>query len=185
MARNLGAETAAGAVPAALGDAEAAAKTLVQKLDAASRMVALAESCTGGLTADLIARVPGASRVLWGSFVSYTPGAKVRMLGLDRNLLETYGVVSRETACAMAEGALDQSGVFLAAAVTGLAGPLGDGSPVPVGTVWIATAIRGGRTEAVVFHCKGPRNEVRNFAALAVLEEILKRLAGDALGSGA
>jgi PncC family amidohydrolase len=138
-------------------------------------MIVLAESCTGGLAADLIARIPGASRVLWGSFVAYTPAAKAGMLGLDPRLLEQYGAVSRETACALAEGALEKSGVHLAAAVTGLAGPAGDGSAVPVGTVWIATAIRGAAA-ARAFHFQGSRNEVRIFAAAAVLEEALKRL---------
>jgi PncC family amidohydrolase len=139
-------------------------------------MMVLAESCTGGLAADLIARIPGASRVLWGSFVVYTPEAKAGMLGLDRGLLEKYGAVSRETACALAAGALEKSGVYLAAAVTGLAGPAGDGSAVPVGTVWIATAIRGGEAAAAVFHFQGSRNGVRISAAAAALEEALKRL---------
>lgn len=152
------------------------AVTLVQSLDASSEMMVLAESCTAGLAADLIARVPGASRVLWGSFVSYTPEAKAGMLGIGRDLLEQYGAVSRETACAMAEGALQKSGVYLAVAITGLAGPGGDGSAVPVGTVWIATAIRGGGTAAAAFHYKGSRNEVRNSAAAAALGEALKRI---------
>lgn len=155
---------------------EAVARDLVQGLEASSKMIVLAESCTGGLAADLIARIPGASRVLWGSFVSYTPEAKVRMLGLNRETLEKYGAVSRETACAMAEGALEKSGVFLALALTGLAGPGGDGSAVPVGTVWIAAAVRGEPAEAAVFHFDGGRNQVRNSAAAAALEEALKRL---------
>jgi PncC family amidohydrolase len=153
-----------------------AAETLVQRLGAASEMIVLAESCTGGLAADMIARIPGASAVLWGSFVSYTPEAKARMLGVGEDLLGKYGPVSRETVCAMAEGALEKSGVFIALAITGLAGPGGDGSAVPVGTVWIATALRGGRTEAAVFSCRGSRNEVRNSAALTALEAALKRL---------
>jgi PncC family amidohydrolase len=154
---------------------------LVQRLAAASRTMALAESCTGGLAAELIARIPGASRVLWGSFVAYTPDSKAGMLGLSRALIEKHGAVSRETACAMAEGALEKSGAFLAAAVTGLAGPDGDGSAVPVGTVWTAVAVRGGRTEAAAFHFAGPRNEVRNAAAAAVLAAALKRLAANRL----
>lgn len=172
------AETGERGIPAdsAAAGAETAARALVQGLAALSKMIVLAESCTGGLAADLIARIPGASRILWGSFVSYTPEAKVRMLGLSRGLLEKYGAVSRETACAMAEGALKKSGVFLAAAVTGLAGPGGDGSAVPVGTVWIAAAVRGEPAEAAAFHFEGGRNQVRNSAAAAALEEALKRL---------
>jgi PncC family amidohydrolase len=126
----------------------------------------------------LIARIPGASRVLWGSFVTYTVDAKVNMLGLNRDLIKKYGAVSRETACAMAEGALEKSGASLAAAVTGLAGPGGDGSAVPVGTVWIATAIRGEKAEAKVFHYRGSRNGIRNSAAAAAVGETLKRIRG-------
>jgi PncC family amidohydrolase len=156
--------------------AEAAAGSLVQGLEASAMTMALAESCTGGLVADLITRIPGASRVFWGSFVSYTPEAKIRMLGLSPGLLEQYGAVSRETACAMAEGALEKSGVSLALALTGLAGPGGDGSAVPVGTVWVAAAVRGEPAEAAVFYFEGGRNEIRFFAAAAALEEGLKRL---------
>jgi PncC family amidohydrolase len=160
------------------GSAAPAAEALVKKLNAVSRMLVLAESCTAGLVSDLIARIPGASRVLWGSFVCYTVDAKISMLGLNRDLIIKYGAVSRETACAMAEGALEKSGASLAAAVTGLAGPGGDGSDVPAGTVWIATAIRGEKTEAAVFHYRGSRNSIRNSAAAGVAAETLKRLYG-------
>jgi PncC family amidohydrolase len=158
------------------GFGSAAAENLVKKLEAASWTLVLAESCTAGLAADLIARIPGASQVFWGSFVSYTVDAKIRMLGLSGSLIKKYGAVSREAACAMAEGALEKSGARLATAVTGLAGPGGDGSPVPLGTVWIATALRGGETEAVVFHYQDSRNGIRNSAAAAVVGETLKRI---------
>ncbi|MDR1636676.1 MAG: CinA family protein [Treponema sp.] len=149
---------------------------LVEKLAAASLMVAAAESCSAGLVADRIARVPGASQVFWGSFVSYMADAKTLMLGLDREKLGAYGPVSRETACSMAEAALEKSGAGIAVAVTGLAGPGGDGTAVPVGTVWIATALRGGETLAEVFHFKDSRNNIRNRAAASAVEALLKRL---------
>jgi PncC family amidohydrolase len=152
------------------------AALLVEKLAAASLTVAVAESCTAGLVADLIARIPGASGVFWGSFVSYMVDAKVLMLGLDREKLDAYGPVSRETACSMAEAVLEKCGAGIAAAVTGLAGPGGDGTAVPVGTVWIATAIRGGETRAEVFHFKDSRNNIRNRAAASAVEALLKRL---------
>ncbi|GHV95186.1 competence damage-inducible protein A [Spirochaetia bacterium] len=152
------------------------AKSLILELRERSQTLALAESCTAGLVADLLAGVPGASQVLWGSFVCYTAVAKCAMLGLDRQRLEQYGLVSVETACDMALGALAKSGASLAAAITGLAGPDGDGSAVPVGTVWVATARRGS-TNALPreFHFQGSRNEVRMQAALAALEELLAR----------
>jgi PncC family amidohydrolase len=156
----------------------AAAEALIQKLSVEGRTLALAESCTAGLVADTLARIPGASRVLWGSFVCYSAGAKVSMLGLDRKRLERYGLVSEETARDMVRGALEKSGAAIAAAVTGLAGPEGDGSAVPVGTVWIAAALggkkAGGSPRVLDFHFQGARNEVRLQAAVAVLEELLK-----------
>ncbi|GHV67658.1 competence damage-inducible protein A [Spirochaetia bacterium] len=161
---------------AELPDSAAVAEKLIERLSALSWTVAMAESCTAGLAADLLAQISGASRVLWGSFVCYTPAAKTAMLGLEGSLIARYGAVSRETACAMAEGALKKSGADAALAVTGLAGPLGDGSAVPVGTVWIAAALRNRPVEAVSFHYEGSRNEIRAAAAVDALGELLKRL---------
>jgi PncC family amidohydrolase len=151
------------------------AEGLIRKLAASSRTLAVAESCTGGLVAELLARVPGASRVFWGGFVCYTIKAKVKMLGLDEESLERYGAVSGETARAMAKGALERSGADMAVSVTGLAGPGGDGTATPVGTVWIGTAARGREPEAVLFHYAGSRNEVRIAAAKDALGELIKQ----------
>ena len=148
-----------------------AARCLVADLAAKHYTLALAESCTCGLVADLTARVSGASAVLWGSFVCYSPNAKQQMLGIDSDLLYRYGLVSSETVRAMAQGALELSGASIAAAVTGIAGPLGDGSNTPVGTVWIATAQQGMVREKEL-HFQGTRAEIRMQAAAAVLEEL-------------
>jgi len=157
--------------------ATAMAESLIRNLRSVSRTMALAESCTAGLTSDFLARVPGASAVLWGSFVCYTMAAKVSMLGLDRDRLDRYGLVSRETVCDMAAGALEKSGAYIAAAVTGLAGPDGDGSAVPVGTVWAAAALREkGIATVKEHHFTGTRNEVRLLAAAAVLEILFEAL---------
>jgi PncC family amidohydrolase len=153
-----------------LAAAEKTAEELVDKLKSLSLTLALAESCTAGMVSGFLANIPGASSVLWGSFVCYTKEAKVSMLGLDNGALSVHGLVSRETAISMAAGALNKSGADLAASVTGLAGPQGDGSDVPVGTVWAAAAIRNGETTAREFHFSGSRNSVRVRAAIAVLE---------------
>ena len=152
--------------------AEKKAEALVQKLKTHSLTVALAESCTAGMVSSLLANVAGASSVLWGSFVCYTQEAKVSMLGVDNDELSAYGLVSRETASSMASCALQKSGADIAAAVTGLAGPDGDGSGVPVGTVWIASAVREGKVTAREFHFEGSRNNVRINAVLTILEII-------------
>jgi PncC family amidohydrolase len=130
------------------------------------------------MVADLLASVAGASRVFWGGFVCYTPEAKTRMLGIGRALLERYGLVSGETASAMALGALKQSGADLAVSVTGLAGPGGDGSGVPVGTVWIGAARRDGKCEALMYRYTGSRQEIRRAAALGALEVLDRFLEG-------
>ena len=151
--------------------ADPAALDLIRRLSAGSLTLAAAESCTAGLVADLLAQVPGASRVFWGSYVCYTPAAKEAMMGVEGDLIRRYGAVSRETASAMAEGALGRSGADLAVAVTGLAGPEGDGSAVPVGTVWIGVKLREGEGRMPRVHYAGSRNEVRMAAALDALRE--------------
>jgi len=152
--------------------AEQKAACLIEKLKTVSQKLVLAESCTGGLISSLLAEVPGASGVLWGSFVCYTKEAKVSMLRLKESDLSADGLVSEKTAHSMAVGALQKSGADISVAVTGLAGPDGDGSNVPVGTVWIAAALKGGKINTKAFNFTGSRNEVRLRAACAVLEKI-------------
>jgi PncC family amidohydrolase len=151
------------------------AALLIDALAAASHTLAVAESCTAGLVADRLARVPGASRVFWGSFVTYMAEAKERLLGVDPELIRRHGAVSRETALAMASGALEKSGAHSAVSVTGLAGPDGDGSGQPVGTVWIGIARRGLPPEAVACRFAGDRNAIRSAAAAEAIAELLKR----------
>jgi len=157
--------------------ADKAAIRLVEELAAKHYTLALAESCTAGLVSDLIARVSGASGVLWGSFVCYTPEAKKRMLRIEGDFLEKHGLVSAETAGEMALNALDIADVDFGASVTGLAGPLGDGSETPVGTVFIAIAHRCYNEVTVnvkPLFFNGTRAEIRIQAAAAVIEELLK-----------
>jgi PncC family amidohydrolase len=151
-------------------------KDLVKLLSEKGLRLVTAESCTAGLAADLIAQVPGASKVFWGGFVTYTIEAKARMLGLDEARIRKYGAVSRETACAMAEGALRQSGADIAVSVTGLAGPESDESGQPVGTVWIGLCRKGGQANAKLFHYTGDRNSIRAAAADEAIGCVLRRL---------
>jgi len=163
------------------GDAglDGAAERLIRLLLGKSVFLVAAESCTAGLVADALGRVSGASSCFWGSFVCYTSGAKMKMLGVEKDTLDTFGAVSGETARAMALGALKKSGAGAAVSVTGLAGPLGDGSGVPVGTVWIAAALsRGGAIaeDTAEYHFSGSRNNVRRLAAGKALEQITELL---------
>jgi nicotinamide-nucleotide amidase len=102
--------------------------------------VAIAESCTGGLTSALLTRVSGSSKVLDRAFITYSNQAKVDQIAVDSKKLEKHGAVSKWTAIAMAKGALSNSKAKKAVAITGVAGPTGGSKEKPVGTVWIAAA---------------------------------------------
>jgi PncC family amidohydrolase len=155
-----------------------AARNTVQRLKELSLTLALSESCTAGLISALLADIPGASKVLWGSFVCYTQTAKVSMLDLDNDKLNANGLVSRETALSMADMTLKKSNADLAISVTGLAGPEGDGSCAEVGTVWIALALKDGETTVMEFHFEGSRNNVRLQAVVAALDFLQSVLNG-------
>jgi PncC family amidohydrolase len=162
------------------------AEELIRAASERGLRLVLAESCTAGLAASLLAEVSGASRVLWGSYVTYTGKAKEGMLGLDPEILEKHGAVSRETALAMAEGALRGSGADIAASVTGLAGPDGDGSLKPVGTVFIAGVRRaGGPAEVREYHFTGSRNGIRRAAAGELIALLLRMIAASPDKAGA
>ncbi len=107
--------------------------------------VATAESCTGGLVAGALTEISGSSDVLDRGFVTYSNAAKQTMLGVPAAILEQHGAVSRETADAMAAGALAMSNADLAVAITGIAGPGGGSAEKPVGLVHFAAAARDGR----------------------------------------
>jgi nicotinamide-nucleotide amidase len=120
----------------------------VRVLDACRRrglLVATAESCTGGLVAGALTEIPGSSDVVDRGFVTYSNAAKEAMLGVPGAVLERHGAVSRETAEAMAAGALANSHADLTVAITGIAGPGGGGADKPVGLVHFAAAARDGR----------------------------------------
>ncbi len=97
--------------------------------------IATAESCTGGLVAAALTDIPGSSDVVDRGFITYSNEAKHAMLGVETSTLETFGAVSKETAVAMAFGALENADVDLAVSITGIAGPGGATPGKPVGLV--------------------------------------------------
>lgn len=125
---------------------ESRAKKLVARYTAAGKMLATAESCTGGLVAGLITEISGSSAVLERGFVTYSNEAKVGMLGVAPETLEAVGAVSAETAREMAAGALEHSRADVAVSITGVAGPGGGTAEKPVGLVHFACARRNGPT---------------------------------------
>jgi nicotinamide-nucleotide amidase len=121
-----------------------AARALLALCKAHNLKIAAAESCTGGLLSAALTEIPGSSAVVDRGFVTYSNQAKHRMLGVPTRTLEKYGAVSRETALAMAKGALARSLADITVAITGIAGPGGGSKPKPIGLVHIAAATRSG-----------------------------------------
>jgi nicotinamide-nucleotide amidase len=122
----------------------AAARRVLDTARARGLKVALAESCTGGLVAGALTDIAGSSDVVERGFVTYSNGAKQEMLGVDAATLAAHGAVSRQTAEAMARGAIHRSAADLSVAVTGVAGPGGGSAEKPVGLVHFAAAARHG-----------------------------------------
>ena len=115
-------------------------EVLVKLLSEKKQTLATAESCTGGLLANRITNIPGASSVLLAGYVCYANEVKVDILGVDRKLIEKHGAVSEEVARAMAGGARHRAESTYALATTGIAGPDGGSKEKPVGTVYVALA---------------------------------------------
>jgi nicotinamide-nucleotide amidase len=141
--------------------------------------LATAESCTGGLLAAALTDIAGSSAVMDRGFVTYTNESKQQMIGVPPMTIEKYGAVSRETAEAMAKGALAHAQVDLAVSVTGIAGPTGAMPGKPIGLVHFAAASRSGR---LIHHDRKfgdvGRSEVRRqsvLQAMAMLRELAEK----------
>jgi nicotinamide-nucleotide amidase len=145
------------------------AELLFRLLEKQGLLLALAESCTGGLVAKMLTDLPGSSRVFLGGAVAYSNAAKQRLLAVEQPILDRYGAVSRQTAVAMADGLFAVTPADLALSVTGIAGPEGGTSAKPVGTVWICARRRGGPEQARIFRFPGGRDLVRRRSAVAAL----------------
>ena len=114
-----------------------------ERLIEARLTLAFAESCTGGLIADLITDISGSSAYFLGSAVTYANSAKKDLVGVREETLAKYGAVSAETAAEMARGARHLYGSDIAASVTGIAGPTGATPGKPVGLVYIHLSAEG------------------------------------------
>ncbi|MBQ3110276.1 MAG: competence/damage-inducible protein A [Clostridia bacterium] len=157
------------------GDDVTMAEVLVKELIKRKLTVSTVESCTGGLIGKMITEVSGASSCYGFGFVTYANEAKMQLVGVKKETLDTYGAVSEETAREMAEGARRVSGSDIAVSVTGIAGPTGGSAEKPVGLVYIGISDAKG-TEVYRFVQHGDRERVRNKSALCALDIILKRI---------
>ncbi|QNA86868.1 CinA family protein [Sphingomonas sp. So64.6b] len=151
-----------------------AARRVVDSNRVAGRRITVAESCTGGLVAAAITEIPGSSDILEAGFVTYSNDAKLELLKISPDVLETFGAVSIAVAWSMAQAALEMSGADVSVAITGVAGPGGGTEKKPVGTVVFARAEKGADPAHIVADRKDfgdlGRGGVRLQAALCALE---------------
>lgn len=153
------------------------AEKAVKSLAARGLTVAFAESCTGGLLTKLITDISGASAVLPGGVCSYSNEIKNRVLGVDAALLARCGAVSEPVALCMARGVRRLMGADIGVGTTGIAGPASDNTEKPVGLVYIALALPGGRYVCREYHFTGTRAEIREQTAAAALSHLNRCLA--------
>jgi len=150
-------------------------EVVVKLLVGRNQTLAVAESCTGGLLANRITNVPGASEVFLAGYVCYANQAKINMLDVDSHLIEKHGAVSEQVALALAENARGCAGSDYALATTGIAGPGGGSPEKPVGTVYVALAAPG-ETIAKKLFFPTDRETFKQIATQAALEMLRKKL---------
>ena len=137
--------------------------------------VASAESCSGGMIASRLVNVAGVSDVFEEGYITYSNGAKQKLLGVLEQSLEQYGAVSSQVAGQMALGAARQAKAQAAIAVTGIAGPGGGTPQKPVGLVYIGCYVDG-KVFVTENHFQGSRPQIRALTAQAALSLLLEKL---------
>ncbi len=152
-------------------DTGSLARSAVEALKRRGWTVATCESLTGGLIASTMVEVPGASEVVRGGLVTYQSVAKTMLAGVPADMIEKYNVVSAEVAAAMATGVRERLDVDIAVSATGLAGPGGGTEEIPVGTVFLGIATRGG-VRTIPLHLSGSRARIRELSMKHALDAV-------------
>ncbi len=155
---------------------EALAAVVVKLLKERNETLATAESCTGGLIANQITNVPGASEVFLAGYVTYANSVKSDVLNIDSKLIEKHGAVSEAVARSMAEGARSRAASTYAVATTGIAGPTGGSDQKPVGTVYVALASEDSKTLAMKFRFLTDRETFKQLAAQTGLDLLRRKI---------
>ena len=146
-------------------------------LSAQQKTVSVAEACTCGLVGYMLSTVPGSSRFFPGGVIAYTGGLKQKVLGVPDELYDTKGSVSSEMAIAMARGVRELTGTDFAISTTGVAGPTGGRSGLPIGTFYVGLAGPDGLEAAERINAaSGDRDGNKREAAQAALDILGRRL---------
>lgn len=159
------------------GDHFDLATVVVGELKRCGFKITAAESLTGGMFQSTICGVPGASNVFDGGFVTYAASAKEKLIGVPVQTVDQFGVVSAETAAAMAVGCKSHMGVDLGLGFTGVAGP----DPLeghPAGTVWLGMAWTGQQpvTKQLRLSSNYSRQQIRQLAVQYGLQMVYQQL---------
>lgn len=149
---------------------------LAAEMKAHGRVLAAAESCTGGWIAKLCTDLPGSSEWFERGLVTYSNEAKQELLAVKAQDIERFGAVSEVVAAAMARGAVEHSRADCAVAVSGIAGPDGGSADKPVGTVCFGWALPGDIVETEIHQFRGERDAVRRASVATAFEGLLLRL---------
>lgn len=145
---------------------------VIEMLREQQLQIATAESCTGGLLANRLTNVSGASAVFTHGWVTYANEAKASQLGVPMEMIEQHGAVSAEVAGRMAEGARLAADADIALATTGIAGPTGGTAEKPVGTVYLAIARRDAPTDVWRECFPTDRETFKQVATQAILNRL-------------
>ncbi|HJE03849.1 MAG TPA: CinA family protein [Aliarcobacter thereius] len=143
-------------------------------LKKSKKTITCAESCTGGLVASMITKIPGSSEIFNGSLVSYSNEIKHKELNVSYDTLNNFGAVSIETVKEMLDGVIYKFDADYAIAISGIAGPNGGTKNKPVGTVVIGISNKFGKNNIKTYMFKGCRETIQKKAAKTSLKKILK-----------
>jgi nicotinamide-nucleotide amidase len=158
-------------------DGSSVDEQVAARLRGLGRSIATAESCTGGLLVARLTDPAGASDYVKGGIVAYSNEAKVAMVGVARELIESYGAVSAEVAQALAEGARSRLDADVGVGVTGIAGPGGGSEEKPVGLVWLSVAAGEQPSLTRAVNLPGDRADVRDRATTVAMHLLGRALA--------
>jgi nicotinamide-nucleotide amidase len=138
-------------------------------------ILAVAESCTGGLLAKVMTDIAGSSSYFDSGFVVYSNQAKIDLLNVSPQTIFQFGAVSEETAKEMVVGVLEKrKPANLAVSITGVAGPSGGTAKTPLGTVCFGIQFRGQKIITKIEYFTGQRDEIRKKAVVFILKELIK-----------
>jgi nicotinamide-nucleotide amidase len=152
-------------------DGQSLEEIVARELALQHATIAAAESCTGGLLAERLTRIPGSSSYFLGGVVCYSNSLKTAWADVPADLIEAKGAVSQEVARALAEGIRRRTGATLGVGITGIAGPGGGSPEKPVGLVHIAVADAAASKDRTL-RLPGDRERIRWFASQAALDMV-------------